>query len=123
LIRSDVAIGIIGFLLSIGAFLYLPQLFADCNSAISGIDKLIPYDLADKCSMIDAIEMTTNVFGLNAIELILVGTIISVLISMIILIYGLLVTADPTLTKNEIYELKSGLRPNSNFTLEPNNNF
>jgi len=116
--RSDVTLGTIGFVLSIAAFLFLPQLFIDCNSAISGIDRLIPYDLSENCSMIDAVETTTNVFGLNSIKLIQIGTIISVLISMGVLIYGLVVTVEPTLTKNEIYQLKSELNRSSNFKID-----
>jgi len=100
--RADVAIGSIGLILGIASFLYLPLIFTDCSSAVNQIDGLLSYDLAEKCSLLDSIELSTEFLGIDAIGMIQLGTMISVLISLVILVYGAVVTSEPTRMKGYV---------------------
>jgi hypothetical protein len=117
--RADVAIGSIGLMLGIASFLLLPQIFTDCSSAVSQIDGIIPYDLAEKCSMLDSIELTTKILGIDAVGMIQLGTMISVLISLVILVYGAVVTSETKMKKHvPVSEPKTSTTPRISYSKE-----
>ena len=109
--RADVAIGSIGLILGIASFLYLPLIFTDCSSTVSQIDGLIPYDLAEKCSLLDSIELTTKILGIDAVGMIQLGTMISVLISIVILVYGAVVTTETNQMSTVLTKPKTSTQP------------
>jgi len=100
--RADVVIGSIGLILGIASFLYLPLIFTDCSSAVSQIDGLISYDLVEKCSLLDSIDLTTKILGIDAIGMIQLGTMMSILISVVVVVYGAVVTTESTRMKEYV---------------------
>lgn len=111
--RADVVIGSIGLMLGIASFLFLPQIFTDCTSAVSQIDGIIPYDLAEKCSLLDSIELTTKILGIDAVGMIQLGTMISVLISLVVLVYGVAVTTESPQMKKyvPVQKIRTSTKP------------
>ena len=111
MIKTDVAIGSIGLMLGMASFLLLPSIFNDCSSAVSQIDRLIPYNLAEKCSLLDSIDITTKILGIDAVGMIQLGTMISVLISIVILVYGAVVTTETNQMSTVLTKPKTSTQP------------